>query len=55
MTRFADMLMGLAPGYIHAPVLDATGLDGSWAIHRVRFAVRCLFPLKTFPHGIAPR
>jgi uncharacterized protein (TIGR03435 family) len=30
MARFADMLQGLAPGYIHAPVLDATGLDGSW-------------------------
>jgi uncharacterized protein (TIGR03435 family) len=30
MARFADMLQGLAPGYIHAPVLDATGLEGSW-------------------------
>jgi uncharacterized protein (TIGR03435 family) len=30
MARFADMLQGLASGYIHAPVLDATGLDGSW-------------------------
>jgi len=30
MTRFAGMLQGLASGYIHAPVLDATGLDGSW-------------------------
>jgi uncharacterized protein (TIGR03435 family) len=24
------MLQGLAPGYIHAPVLDATNLEGSW-------------------------
>ena len=30
MARFADMLQGLASGYIHAPVLDATGLEGSW-------------------------
>jgi uncharacterized protein (TIGR03435 family) len=30
MARFADMLQGLAPGYIHAPVVDATGLDGAW-------------------------
>jgi uncharacterized protein (TIGR03435 family) len=30
MARFADMLQGLASGYIHAPVLDATGLEGTW-------------------------
>jgi uncharacterized protein (TIGR03435 family) len=30
MSRFADMLQGLAPGYIHTPVLDATNLEGSW-------------------------
>ena len=30
MARFADMLQSLASGYIHAPVLDATGLDGAW-------------------------
>ena len=30
MARFAEMLQGLAPGYIHAPVLDSTGLEGSW-------------------------
>jgi uncharacterized protein (TIGR03435 family) len=30
MTRFASILQSLAPGYIHTPVLDATGLDGSW-------------------------
>ena len=30
MARFAGMLQGLASGYIHAPVLDATGLEGSW-------------------------
>jgi uncharacterized protein (TIGR03435 family) len=30
MARFASMLQGLAPGYIHSPVLDATGLEGSW-------------------------
>ncbi len=30
MARFAEMLQGLAPGYIHSPVLDATGLEGSW-------------------------
>jgi uncharacterized protein (TIGR03435 family) len=30
MGLFASMLQGLAPGYIHAPVLDATGLEGSW-------------------------
>ncbi|HUI54575.1 MAG TPA: TIGR03435 family protein [Bryobacteraceae bacterium] len=30
MARFAGMLQGLASGYIHAPVLDSTGLEGSW-------------------------
>ena len=30
MARFAEMLQGLASGYIHAPVLDSTGLEGSW-------------------------
>jgi uncharacterized protein (TIGR03435 family) len=30
MSRFADMLQSLASGYIHAPVLDATGLEGAW-------------------------
>jgi uncharacterized protein (TIGR03435 family) len=30
MDRFADMLQSLASGYIHAPVLNATGLPGSW-------------------------
>jgi uncharacterized protein (TIGR03435 family) len=30
MARFAGMLQGLAPGYIHSPVLDGTGLEGSW-------------------------
>ncbi len=30
MARFADMLQGLAPGYIRTPVLDATGVAGSW-------------------------
>lgn len=30
MARFADMLQSLAPGYIKTPVLDGTGLEGSW-------------------------
>lgn len=30
MDRFAGMLQSLASGYIHAPVLNATGLDGAW-------------------------
>jgi uncharacterized protein (TIGR03435 family) len=30
MDRFAGMLHSLAPGYIHVPVLDLTGLDGAW-------------------------
>ena len=30
MSRFADMLQSLASGYIHAPVLDNTGLEGAW-------------------------
>ena len=30
MTRFASMLQSLASGYIHAPVLDATNLEGAW-------------------------
>ena len=30
MARFSSMLMDLANGYIHAPVLDKTGLDGAY-------------------------
>ncbi len=30
MTQFAEQLERLAPGYIHIPVLDATGIDGGW-------------------------
>ena len=30
MAQFADKLRSIAPGYIHSPVLDATGLEGSW-------------------------
>jgi uncharacterized protein (TIGR03435 family) len=30
MSQFADMLQNLASGYIHAPVLDATGIEGGW-------------------------
>ena len=30
MAQFADKLRNIAPGYIHSPVMDATGLEGSW-------------------------
>jgi uncharacterized protein (TIGR03435 family) len=30
MAQFAAKLQQIAPGYIHSPVLDATGLEGSW-------------------------
>lgn len=30
MADFAKKLKDIAPGYIHTPVLDATGLDGSY-------------------------
>jgi uncharacterized protein (TIGR03435 family) len=30
MTQFAEKLQSIAPGYIHSPVLDATGLEGAW-------------------------
>jgi uncharacterized protein (TIGR03435 family) len=30
MAQFADKLQGMAPGYIHHPVVDLTGLDGYW-------------------------
>jgi uncharacterized protein (TIGR03435 family) len=30
MAQFADQLQRLAPGYIHTPVVDATGLEGAW-------------------------
>ena len=30
MAQFADLLQKIAPGYIHSPVLDATGLEGAW-------------------------
>src|SRR6516162_5000579 len=30
MAQFADLLPGLAPGYLRTPVQDATGLEGAW-------------------------
>ena len=30
MAQFAEKLQYMASGYIHAPVLDSTGLEGSW-------------------------
>jgi uncharacterized protein (TIGR03435 family) len=30
MAQFAEQLQNIAPGYIHSPVLDATGLDGAF-------------------------
>jgi uncharacterized protein (TIGR03435 family) len=30
MAQFAEELQSIAPGYIHSPVLDATGIDGAW-------------------------
>jgi uncharacterized protein (TIGR03435 family) len=30
MAQFAELLQKIAPGYIHSPVLDATGLEGAW-------------------------
>jgi uncharacterized protein (TIGR03435 family) len=30
MSEFAARLQGLAPGYIHTPVVDATEIDGAW-------------------------
>jgi uncharacterized protein (TIGR03435 family) len=30
MSQFAEQLHGFARGYIHNPVVDATGLDGAW-------------------------
>jgi len=30
MAQFAAKLQGMASGYIHSPVLDATGLEGGW-------------------------
>ena len=30
MAQFAEQLQIIASGYIHTPVLDATGLDGAW-------------------------
>ncbi len=30
MGQFADKLQGMAPGYIHHPVVDLTGIDGYW-------------------------
>ncbi|HEV3330250.1 MAG TPA: TIGR03435 family protein [Bryobacteraceae bacterium] len=30
MAQFAGQLPNLASGYIHSPVVDATGLDGAW-------------------------
>jgi uncharacterized protein (TIGR03435 family) len=30
MAQFAQMLPGIAPGYLHTDVVDATGLEGGW-------------------------
>jgi len=30
MAQFAELLPGIAPGYLHTEVLDATGLEGGW-------------------------
>jgi uncharacterized protein (TIGR03435 family) len=30
MAQFAELLPGIAPGYLHTQVLDATGLEGGW-------------------------
>jgi len=30
MAQFADLLQPIAPGYIHSPVLDATGIEGAY-------------------------
>lgn len=30
MAQFAEMLPGIAPGYVHTEVVDATGLEGGW-------------------------
>jgi uncharacterized protein (TIGR03435 family) len=30
MTQFAELLPGIAPGYLHTQVMDATGLEGGW-------------------------
>jgi uncharacterized protein (TIGR03435 family) len=30
MAEFAELLPGIAPGYIHNEVLDKTGLEGGW-------------------------
>ncbi len=30
MSLFAEQLQRIAPGYIHSPVLNSTGLDGGW-------------------------
>jgi len=30
MAEFASLLPGIAPGYIHTEVVDATGLEGGW-------------------------
>jgi len=32
MADFADRLQSLAPGYIHAPVENATGIEGAWDV-----------------------
>src|SRR5260370_42284671 len=30
MAQFADLLPGIARGYLHTQVVDATGLEGGW-------------------------
>ncbi|MDR3703826.1 MAG: TIGR03435 family protein [Candidatus Sulfopaludibacter sp.] len=52
MARFASMLQGLAPGYIHSPVLDNTGLAGSWDF-TLNFSSAGQFQGRT-PEGAAP-
>jgi len=30
MAQFAELLPGIAPGYLHTKVVDGTGLEGGW-------------------------
>jgi len=30
LAQFADKLQGIAPGYLNSPVVDATGIEGTW-------------------------
>jgi uncharacterized protein (TIGR03435 family) len=50
MAQFAEQLQKIAPGYIHSPVMDATGIEGAWDF-TLNFSPAGAFPNVGAPVG----